>query len=390
MIDILIVVLLVGYAVGGYRSGLIASVASFVGFFGGAVLGSVLAGRYAGDIGGSATHVVAAIAIVFAVAIAGQVVAVYVGTALRRTITWRPARAVDSALGALVSAITVLLVAWMLAAPLAVSPYPALASAVRHSRIVRAVDGNLPQPVRSLYASARDVIDRGQFTDVFGGLVPTRVHPVAPPDSALSGDPAAARAAHSVVKVIGVAPSCSRSIEGSGFVLAPHRVLTNAHVVAGVPDPVVVVNGDSEPATVVLYDPHTDVAVLDVAHLAAPPLTFSTRIGGSGDNAVIVGFPENGPLSVGAARIRGREHVTGPDIYHDDTVTREVYALRADVRPGNSGGPLLRPDGTVYGVVFAAALDQRDTGFALTAAQVSADVTRGRAATAEVSTQGCD
>jgi S1-C subfamily serine protease len=214
--------------------------------------------------------------------------------------------------------------------------------------------------------------------------------------------PAVRAARRSIVKVTGVAPSCARSVEGTGFVYAPQRVMTNAHVVAGVRAPTVDLggsgatgsgngsgNGSRLPARVVRYDPRRDVAVLYVPRLRRPPLRF-TGPAASGAAAVVAGFPDNGPFTAVAARIRAIQQARGPDIYQRAQVTREVYAVRAPVRPGNSGGPLLAPDGRVYGVVFAAAADDPDTGYALTAAEVAADAAAGRGATEPVSSQGCD
>lgn len=389
MIDIVLAVLLVGYVVAGCRSGLITSALSLVGFFGGAVLGSLLAGKVAPHIAGGTARFLATIVMVVAVAAVGQGVAVAVGRAARARMTWRPARAVDTVLGGLLSALAVLLVAWMVAVPLASSAlFPGVSSAVRGSRLLRGVDSAMPQQVRTLYSSARDAVDRGHFPDVFGALVPTRVRAVNPPDPAVLADPDIARSVRSVVKITGSAPSCSRRIEGSGFVIAAHRVLTNAHVVAGVTDAAVRAGDQVDAARVVLYDPHLDVAILDVPDLSAAALSFSSSPAAAGADSVIAGFPEDGPLFVGAARVRDQQQVHGPDIY-GNSVTRDVYALRGDVRPGNSGGPLLRPDGSVYGVIFAAAVDQRDTGYALTADAVADDAALGRTATTAVGTESC-
>jgi S1-C subfamily serine protease len=118
-------------------------------------------------------------------------------------------------------------------------------------------------------------------------------------------------------------------------------------------------------------------------------LSFSQPLSASSD-AVVAGFPEDGPYSATAVRVRGAERARGPDIYQDANVTREIYALRGQVEPGNSGGPLLDRDGQVAGVVFGKAVNDASTGYALTAAQVDAAATAGRAATAAVSTRGCD
>jgi S1-C subfamily serine protease len=147
-------------------------------------------------------------------------------------------------------------------------------------------------------------------------------------------------------------------------------------------------SGDVD-ATVVLYDPDRDVAVLAVPGLDVAPLAFAPAAR-TGDGAVVVGYPQDGPFRADAARVRGTQDARGPDIYQRRTVVREIYALRARVRPGNSGGPLVSPGGKVYGVVFAAAADDPQTGYALTAKEVAGDAARGRTATSSVSTQGCD
>jgi S1-C subfamily serine protease len=196
---------------------------------------------------------------------------------------------------------------------------------------------------------------------------------------------------NSVVKIWGEAKfTCDRSLEGSGFVTSPEHVLTNAHVVAGMTDGPFVSFGGSNglPASVVLFDWNNDVAILYVPGLHAPPLHFAgTAARGSG--AVVVGYPENGPFRADAARVGSQWAASGPNIYKTGSVTREIYAVRATVEPGNSGGPLLAKNGKVYGVIFAASTTTRDTGFALTASVVRPDVRLGGNATRQVSTRGC-
>jgi S1-C subfamily serine protease len=390
VIDLVVLVLALGFAVSGYRQGFVTAILSFVGFVGGAALGIQLASPIAKAISHGQAQVVVAVVVVLAIALIGQVAAVYLGSELRRRITWQSARTVDSVLGTIVSVLTVLLVSWMVATPLASSPYPSLSSAVRKSAVVREVNSVVPSPVRQVYQSLRGVIDRGDFPDVFGPLSPTRVLPVQPPDPKLAKDSVVQRAHASVVKVVGVAPSCSRRIEGSGFVYASGRVLTNAHVVAGVQSPTVEVDGRQRDATVVLYDPNRDVAVLAVPGMQAPPLPFAAAPAKRGDSSIILGYPQDGPFFVGPARVRDRENIRGPNIYNNKTVTRGAYTVRGDVRSGNSGGPLLSPEGSVYGMIFAAALDQKETGFALTADEISGDALQGRGARTAVSTQSCD
>ncbi|MEP6695819.1 MAG: MarP family serine protease [Pseudonocardiales bacterium] len=388
-LDVVLVVAMLLFAVSGYRQGLLVGVLSFAGFFGGGFLGTQLAAPVATRMVSGGAQPAVGIFIVLALASVGQLIALAVGHALRRRLSWRAAQTLDSTGGAIVSALAVILVAWLVATPLASSSYPLLASQVRRSAIIRAVDGVVPAPVRGLYDSFRRLLDRGDFPDVFGPLSPTRVAPIEPPDPAILGSRAVTVARPSVVKVIGTAPTCSRRLEGSGFVYAPQHVMTNAHVVAGVRELVVHVGGERLAGRVVLYDAQRDVAVIYVPGLTGRPLAFASPVS-PGTSSVVAGYPLDGPFSAIAARVRSLQQVRGPDIYNEHQVVRQVYALRANVRSGNSGGPLITSSGTVLGVVFAAAADEPDTGFALTAAEVSEDARAGATATRRVSTQVCD
>jgi S1-C subfamily serine protease len=144
---------------------------------------------------------------------------------------------------------------------------------------------------------------------------------------------------------------------------------------------------------VVFYDPKVDIAVLYVQGLSDLNLRLLHWAGQArfGANAIVAGYPEDGGFTPVAARIGGTTMATSPDIYQTAQVTRQIYSVRALVRQGNSGGPLLDPyNGNVFGVVFAAATSVDDTGYALTAAQVEGDANAGASATVPVSTQGCD
>jgi S1-C subfamily serine protease len=223
------------------------------------------------------------------------------------------------------------------------------------------------------------------FKDIKGG----RARSVPAPDSAILRSEAVTASRQSILRVTGVAEECSRRSEGTGFVFADDYVMTNAHVVAGINDARVQgERGAAKAARVVLFDPKVDVAVLHVPGLDVPPLEFAGSAS-SGDSAVVAGYPEDGPFSAIPARVRDEIIAVGRDIYERGNVRREVYAIRADVRPGNSGGPLLAPDGDVYGVVFAAAADDPETGYALTAAEVQGPATTGRTRTARVDTGDC-
>ncbi|UOY00073.1 MarP family serine protease [Blastococcus sp. PRF04-17] len=391
VVDLVLIALALLFALSGFRQGLLVSSTSILGFLGGAVIGAQLSGPVADRIeGSSVTRVFAALVVVLAGALLGQILAGAAGRALRNRVTWEPAKMVDSVAGAVVSAAAVLLVAWMVASPLASSPFPQVAGQVRQSALVQAVDAAVPDGVRKVYDNLRDAIDRRGLPDVLDPLTPTQVRDVQPPDEALSRSPVVAAVQGSVVKITGIAPSCSRQIDGSGFVYAPQRVMTNAHVLAGVTDPVVIAEGEEYDATPVYVDELTDVAVLAVPGLPQVPLTFTSERADTGDDAIIMGYPGGGPFWTGAARVRDGGEISGPDFRNTRTVVRDVYALFGSVRSGNSGGPLFDPNGQVLGVVFASAIDDPTTGYALTAQQVREAATVGSRATAEVTTGACE
>ncbi len=390
LLDLLLLLAALAFAVSGYRQGFIVGVLSFVGFLGGGFLGMWLLPKvYANGSAGLRTPLVAIVAVLVAATI-GQVLAGWVGGRLRGAVTWRPARLLDAVSGAAVSVVALLVTAWFLGTAVAQSPVPSLVRLVRGSEVLAAVGRVMPPEATVLFSSFRRVLDSSGFPEVFSGIRPEGIAQVGPPDPAVVSAPGLAAARPSIVKVLGAAPACNREVEGSGFVFAPERVMTNAHVVAGVTHPRVLLDGTGAglPAQVVLFDPQTDLAVLYVPGLRRTPLAFRTD-GRPGDSAIVAGYPKNGPFTAVPARLRSEVRARGSDIYGQQPVTREIYALRGDVESGNSGGPLVAPDGRVYGVIFAKSVEDPQTGYALTAAQAAADAGRGAGATAPVPTGGC-
>jgi S1-C subfamily serine protease len=264
---------------------------------------------------------------------------------------------------------------------------------VNNSVALQTLDKFMPSPAKTMFSDFRRLLaSNSTYGEVFSGIGAARILAIPAPDPGVLNSPGFRAAEERVVKVQGVAPSCQRSIEGSGFVISPDHVMTNAHVVAGVTQrqTVTTVGGETFHAIVVFYDPQVDVAILWVPGLNLTPLRFGGPAS-PGDNAVVAGYPLNAKsLHAVPARIGGIQNAQGPNIYQTSTVTRQIYEIRAVVESGNSGGPLLSPQGTVDGVVFAAAVGVSDTGFVLTAAQVSADAAQGEQATTPVSTMGCD
>ncbi|MEE1756808.1 MarP family serine protease [Streptomyces sp. SP18CS02] len=395
VLDILLLVAAVWFAIVGYRQGFVVGILSVIGFLGGGLVAVYLLplvwGPLTDDAKVSTTAAVVAVVVVIVCASVGQAFTTHLGNRLRRYITWSPARALDATGGALVNVVAMLLVAWLIGSALAGTSLPTLGKEVRNSKVLLGVSRVMPVQASTWFADFSSVLAQNGFPQVFSPFANEPITEVRAPDPALVDSPVAARAQRSIVKVVGTAPSCGKVLEGTGFVFAERRVMTNAHVVGGVDEPTVQIGGQGRlyDAKVVLYDWQRDIAVLDVPDLEATPLQFTGTDARTGDSAIVAGFPENGAYDVRSARVRARINANGPDIYHRGEVRRDVYSLYATVRQGNSGGPLLTPDGKVYGVIFARSLDDANTGYALTADEIQDDITRGRTANQQVDSQGC-
>ena len=390
LLDLLIVLAAIAFAIGGFRNGAVVGLLSLLGFFAGAVIGAQIAEPLGSRISHGGAQIPVAIICVLFLAMAGQLLGVWAAGHIKQRFVNSRVRPWDAGVGSALGVFSVLLVAWMVAVPLASSPYPTLSAEAAHSRIVRTVNSVMPDDVRSLYSSLREFLDRSGFPPVLGDLPPDIVNVPPPGDLSPALRQQVVKAQQSVFKIYGEARKCSRGIEGTGFAYAPHHIITNAHVVAGTNQVGVVVGGETVPATVVLFDPRRDVAVLYVKDLGAPLLHFASQPATRGAQAAVMGFPEDSPsLIIKSARIRSRITVQGNDIYGNDRVHREIYSVRSTVRSGNSGGPLLGADGRVLGIVFATALDSSDTGYVLTAKEVAPDATAGTNLVDRVGTGSC-
>ena len=373
----------------GLRQGLVVGALGLVGFVGGALLGAQVAPRVVEQTGaGPGTGLLALMAVV-AGALVGQLLAVAVGARVRDAVRLPAARVVDAALGGLAGGLALLLVAWLVAGVLANGPSPAVAAAVRSSAVLATVDDLLPVDARVVVGRVRALVDDSPFPEVFAGLEPGRTPSVAPPDPAVADAPGAVAAREEVVRVRGEA-DCGGVQTGTGFLYAPGRVVTNAHVVAGVDRPVLeTTTGQRLPAVPVVYDPARDLAVLAVERLTGDPLPLDLAPPAQGVDAVVLGYPGGGDLVTLPARVRSTLDARGLDIYGAGEVVREVVALRADVRPGVSGAPVLDGDGEVVGVVFAAGTTESETGFAVTTAEALPVLEAGRTAAGAVDTGPC-
>ncbi|WP_158019376.1 acid resistance serine protease MarP [Mycobacterium basiliense] len=377
-------------AVSGWRSGALGSVLSFAGVLLGAIAGVLLAPHIVSHINAPRAKLFTALFLILGLVVVGEVAGVVLGRAVRGAIRYRPIRMVDSVIGVGVQLIVVLTAAWLLATPLTQSKdQPELAAAVRGSRVLAEVNEMAPVWLKTVPKRLSALLNTSGLPAVLEPFSRTPVIPVASPDPALAENPVVTAVAPSVLKIRSLAPSCQKVLEGSGFVIAPDRVMTNAHVVAGSNSVQVYASGKPLDATVVSYDPTVDIAILAVPNLPPPPLIFAEQEAKTGTSVVVLGYPGGGNFTATPARIREAIRLSGPDIYRSpQPVTRDVYTIRATVEQGDSGGPLIDLNGQVLGVVFGAAVDDPDTGFVLTAGEVAGQLAR-IGATQRVATGAC-
>ncbi|HYJ28138.1 MAG TPA: MarP family serine protease [Nocardioides sp.] len=381
-------VALVGiYALSGYWQGFITGAFATTGLLLGGLLGIWAAPLALGDAAPSLWVSLGALFIVIICASLGQALFQWVGARIRDRITWQPIRAVDAIGGSALSAVAVLLVAWALGVAVSGTRIGAITPLVRESALLARVDQTLPPDSGKVLQTFNNVVGTTFFPRYLEPFAPERIVAVAPGDPRMLTDPDVVAAQGSVVKVRGE-NGCGGGVEGTGFFYAPGRLMTNAHVVAGVTRPEVEVGGSSVVASVVLYDADLDIAVLALPDAGVPRLAFDTTAE-PGDDVASVGYPEDGPYDVQAGRIRSQQRLRSPDIYGEGTVIRQVYSLRALIRPGNSGGPILTSAGDVAGMVFAASVSDQDTGYALTADQVSESAALGLTTETPVDTGTC-
>ena len=363
-------------AISGWRSGALGSLLSFVGVVLGAVAGVLLAPHVVDHISGPRTKLFVTLFLILALVVIGEIAGVVLGRAVRGAIRNRTLRTFDSVIGVGLQLVAVLVAAWLLATPLTSSDQPNLAAAVRGSKVLAQVDEVAPTWLKSVPTRLSALLDTSGLPDVLQPFGRTPIVAVEAPDAALARDAVVAATRPSVVKIRGVAPSCQKVLEGSGFVVSPNRVMSNAHVVAGSDSVTVEADGQSYDASVVSYDPDADISILDVPNLPSAPLAFADAPAETGTDAVVMGYPGGGDFVATPARVREIIELKGPDIYRTTTVTREVYTIRGTVRQGNSGGPMIDRGGKVLGVVFGAAVDDADTGFVLTGKEVSRQLAR--------------
>lgn len=379
IVDGFIVVAVLAAMTSGWRQGGLASLLSAVGILAGLIIGLGVAPLVLQITDQVGIRFLLALGMLILLIGLGQLLGSALGHAIRDRMKTKSGQRVDSSFGAILMSVFSLVLIWLIATPMATSLSNSVGKGVRESAILREVNKVMPDELTQLPRSISGMLNDSGLPPVMmpwedGSSVDVEAPNIEVADQAMVQD-----IRPSVVHVIADADGCRRRMMGSGFVTADNYVVTNAHVVAGTQTAYVDTVVGIKEARVVYYNPEVDIAVLRAENLGLEPLAWADGPAYTGDDAVVMGFPHSGPFTANAARIRERVNIAGPDIYSNSRVERESYILRGTVVQGNSGGPLISPNGTVLGLIFGASVDDTDTGYAITAEEVRAhvgDVTR--------------
>ncbi len=355
------------FAWAGWRQGFVAGVLSFAGFLGGGIAALLwLPSLIKSFVTDQTISVIVLGVAVLASAILGQVLFSILGRRLRDSLTWRPVKFVDSFAGSALNVLAFALVGWVIASILVFMPNNSIAGQIGQSQVLSTLDSIVPNQARTLFKNVSNLVGQTGMPRIVTGLGQVPSTQVAEPEASISKSVFPVIETFTV-RLTGDARECNQSVSGSGFYFEPGRLLTNAHVVAGAQDIQVRLAGlaNSVPGKVIYFDPQKDVAVVATQDLGTRVALFARGKAQIGDNAAVAGYPGGGELTVTPARISGILSARGENIYGDAGVERQVYSLRSNVIPGNSGGPMVNSDGQVLGLVFGSNTDS-DVGYALT------------------------
>jgi S1-C subfamily serine protease len=386
VLDLVLILALLSYLAYGLRNGFLVTVGGIAGFAAGAIAAFFAVPLVSGFVSDSGWRLTAIVAAAVALVVLGHGLGTMIGRQIRGAVRIRPLRAVDRLVGGAANLVVSALVMSMLAFSIGSLGVPFVSQQLAESKVIRFIDGMTPDPVKATMAQLRSEVIGNGIPTLIEGLDQGQALPV--PDAS-TDTPALNRAAESVLKIAGTAYQCGQNQTGTGFVVSEDRVVTNAHVVAGVSEPVVEMSdGGAMPGRVVYFDTKHDLAVLAVEDLPVQPLPLSADLP-SGSPAAFAGYPHGGPFQSRPATIQDITTVLVPDIYGSNPSPEEIYRLAGNVQPGNSGGPLLTTDGQVAGVIFAKATSDAEMGFAITMDDLNPVASEAASLTAPVSSGQC-
>jgi S1-C subfamily serine protease len=386
LVDLIIILVVIVTVVRNMGSGFVRQLFSATGFFVG-----LLVGRYVETFTLKLVHTpnsraLVTVVTILGIALVGLTVGEYVGVKLKaKSMKSRRFNSVDNGLGTILTAITMLLFVWLTASVISNLPATKLKSDIKKSQIISALDSIMP-PAPTVISDLGKIIDPNGFPDVFLGSEPIPKSHVNLPSL---GDLAAAvsKDQASVVRIQGL--GCGGIISGSGFVVRNDIVATNAHVVAGISNPIVEDSNGRHKAEVISFDPNLDLAILKVSGLAGKPLPIDLGNINAGTPGAVVGYPGGGSFNASPAAVMEEFDAIGQNIYGTQKTERDVYEIQADVIPGNSGGPLIEENGSVMGVVFAESTTYSHVGYALAMEKVSTEINQAANSNTQVSTRQC-
>jgi len=385
LVDVLIVAFALSSLYRGREIGLVRQLGSTIGFFAGLFLGAGLQPHIVHLAHSQVSRALLAITTTLSCALILLSLGEALGIKLKSYVMPRPINRIDNGLGSVLSVITVLLTAWLFAAVLRPLPFPSLQTSLRNSYIINRLNAALPS-APAVVADLGHLINPNGFPEVFLGPEPNPNSSAQLPSSS-SLAPAVARDQASVVKIEGA--GCGGIVEGSGFVVGPNLVATNAHVVAGVGHPFVEDSNGTHRSTAIWFNPNLDLAILRTNNLAGGSLSLSNATVNPKTAAAVLGYPGGGGFRVNPAVVLDEFTARGRNIYSQGSTTRDVYEVQADIIPGNSGGPLITADGTVVGVVFAQSTTYAHVGYALTSPTVKQQVSQATDRNQVVDTGSC-
>jgi S1-C subfamily serine protease len=387
LLDVLVGIVLLVYLSEGWRSGFIRSLSAIIGLVAGAVAAFFLIPVIGTIVPDPFWRTFLVVSSAVALIILGSMAGAGIGRAIRGRVEKTPLRPLDRIGGALANLVIGALITALLAGSVASLGIPVLSAAVSNSWVLQAINTVTPEPVTAALARLRSAVLAQGLPVISGGFSGITKSPGVPKVD--TGTSSLAAAAASVVRINGTAYACGQNQSGSGFVVAKDRVVTNAHVVAGVSQPIVQApNGQALDGRIVYFDPQNDLAVIAVSGLRVPTLSLGGPLA-VGDDGVVDGYPFGGPFTTGGAQVLAHSTESVENIYSTGRTNRDLYTLAADIEPGNSGGPLLETDGSIAGIVFAKSSTDANLGYAMTDTLLSPVVQEAPALSAPISSGPC-
>lgn len=382
-VDGLIVLLVVAAVRRGLKVGLVRLVLSAFGLVVGLYLGSLAAGALVVYIDPPMWRFVTAIGISFLVAAAISSIGDMLGMLIDERAYRFKLEKIDTILGSFFEVGFTLFSVWLLASVLASSSVGNVGQQIKDSLVIRGLNSVLPAPP-DILADLERVLSSNGFPTVFVGNEPSQ--PTVSTNVTLNAD-IVATAERSIVKIEG--RGCGGKVDGTGFVVKPGIIATNAHVVAGIDSPYAYVNTKGYPATTIYFDSTLDFALLAVKDFPLPALPLLTSLGKHGDEVAAIGYPGGGNLTASGGTIIDTMTALGRNIYGKGLVSREIYRVAAAIQQGNSGSPLINSEGKAIGIIFAKSVSNDTVGYALLSKLITEPVTKATINDAALSTGQC-